>query len=115
MVLAHKIAGVGLAALSLAGCVNPSARISTELVRYGLDQRQAECVGDRLEARLSIGQLQQLARAARAYASNDTTPGRLTLGDLARASSQINDPRVPVEVASAAAGCGVLAGALSGL
>ena len=106
---------LGLAAGGLAACVNPSAKISKELMRYGLDQRQATCVGERLEARLSIGQLQQLARAARAYSANDADPKRLTLGDLARASAQIDDPRVPIEVAGAATGCGLVANLLTNL
>ena len=82
------------------------------LQRYGLDAAQAQCVGQRLEANLSIGQLQQLARAGGALQQGDTTPGRLTSGDLLRAASQINDPKVAVEVARAANGCGVLAAGL---
>jgi len=106
---------LGLAAGGLAACVSPAAKISTELMRYGLDQRQATCVGERLGARLSIGQLRQLAGAARAYSRDDADPGRLTLGDLARASSQIDDPRVPIEVAGAATGCGLVANLLTNL
>lgn len=101
-------------ALGVAGCVNPSAKIATELTRYGLDSSQAQCVGNRLEANLSIAQLQQLGRAARAYTTGDTTPGRLTLADLARVSAQINDPKVAIEVGRAAAGCGVIDAALQG-
>ena len=110
-----RASALGLATATLAACAGPSARISTELMRYGLDQRQATCVGERLGSRLSIGQLQQLAGAARAYSRNDSDPGRLTLADLARASSQIDDPRVTIEVAGAATGCGVVAGLLSTL
>lgn len=110
-----RASALGLAIGGLAACASPSAKISAELMRYGLDQRQAACVGDRLESRLSIGQLQQLAGAARAYSRDDADPGRLTLGDLARASSQIDDPRVPIEVAGAATGCGVVANLLSNL
>jgi hypothetical protein len=96
------------AAFSLAGCATPSARIATELTRYGLDATQAACVGDRLEANLSIGQLQELGRAARAIKEGDNTPGRLTASDLLRVASRIEDPRVPIEVAKAAAGCGIV-------
>ena len=101
------ILGLAVAA-SLAGCVNPSRAISTELTRYGLDASQAQCVGDRLEANLSIGQLQELGRAARAITEGDETPGRLTVGDLVRVAGRIADPRVPLEVTRAAAGCGIL-------
>ncbi len=107
------MSAAGAGAVLLSGCATPSARIATELARYGLDQNQATCVGDRLEARLSLAQLQQLAGAANAYSRNDTNPRRLTVGDLARVSAQIKDPKMPIEVASAAASCGVLSSRLS--
>ncbi|WP_234387622.1 hypothetical protein [Sphingomonas sp. STIS6.2] len=103
-------AGALALAMGLAGCMHPSDKIATGLVRYGLDERQARCMGDRLEANLSIGQLQQLGRAARAVNKGDVTPSRLTVSDLVRVSSQFNDAKVPIEVTKAAAGCGVLAG-----
>ncbi len=104
---------IGAGALMLAGCATPSDRIATELTRYGLSPSQATCVGDRLEARLSVPQLQQLARAAKAYSTNDANPRQLTAGDLARVSAQINDPGIPIEVASAGASCGLLGSLLS--
>ncbi|WP_082438909.1 MULTISPECIES: hypothetical protein [unclassified Sphingomonas] len=94
--------------LSLSGCVNPSARIASSLEGYGFQPDQSQCVGDRLEANLSLGQLQQLGRAARAAREGDTTPGRLTVSDFVRAAAAVKDPKVPLEVARAAAGCGVL-------
>ena len=92
----------------LASCVNPSSKITSELTRFGIDQNRAQCVGDRLEANLSIGQLQQLGKAARAYGRDDKTPGRLTVSDLVRVSSELPDAKVPIEVGKAALGCGVL-------
>ena len=100
--------------LLLAGCATPSDRIADQLLRFGLDQRQATCVGDRLEARLSLAQLQQLASAARAYASGDPNPRQLTSADLARVSAQISDPQIPLEVAAAGASCGLLSSFLAG-
>jgi hypothetical protein len=102
----HMLAGVTV--LAAAACAAPATRIATELGHYGLDATQAQCVGERLEANLSIGQLQQLARAAGALNKGDTTPGRLTSADLLRVASRIDDPKVPIEVARAASGCGVL-------
>lgn len=104
-----SLSGVGLA-LALAGCVNPSAKIASSLEGYGFAPDQSQCVGDRLEANLSIGQLQQLGRAARATREGDTTPGRLTVGDFVRVAGQVKDPKVPIEVAKAAAGCGIVTG-----
>jgi len=102
------------AALAVAACVNPSARIATELTRYGLDAGRAQCVGQRIERDLSTEQLQELAGAARAYGRNDATPGRLTLSDLARVAGAIRDPEVPLAVARAGAGCGVSVGEVLG-
>ncbi|RYE99016.1 MAG: hypothetical protein EOO77_36225 [Oxalobacteraceae bacterium] len=97
------------AAIGLSGCVNPSEKIATGLVRYGLDASQAQCVGDRLEANLSIGQLQQLGRAAKAANPRGSLPERLAVSDLIRVSAEIKDPRIPIEVTKAAARCGVMA------
>ena len=113
MVAVWIMSAVGAGALLLTGCATPSARISTELTRFGLDQNQATCVGDRLESRLSIVQLKQLARAAQVYSRNGPNPRHLTASDLARVAAQINDPQIPIEVASAAASCGVLRSLLS--
>jgi hypothetical protein len=95
------------AALSVAGCVNPSSRIAGELGRYGLDNTRAQCVGDRLEADLSMAQLKELAAAARAYGRNDPNPRRLTGADLARVAGEIRDPEVPLAVGRAAVRCGL--------
>lgn len=91
----------------LAACVSPRARIADALTGFGLDTRRAQCVGADLERNLSTGQLLELGRVARAYKSGDPDPARLTLADLLRASSQINDPAVPLGVARAAGRCGV--------
>ena len=100
-----------LASLLLAaGCATPSARIGDELVRYGLTPQQAACVGGHLATNLSIGQLQQLARAARSYKQGDSNPGALTASDLLRVSSQIQDPKVAIEALRAAAKCRVTGG-----
>ena len=92
-------------AMLLGACVDTSERIATELVAAGLDQARAECVGRSLERNLSIGQLRQLAAAARAYRSNDSSPGKLTGADLLRVSAHVQDPAVPLAVARAAGSC----------
>lgn len=105
----------GSATFAVAGCVDPSAKIATSLEGYGFQPAQSQCVGDRLEANLSLGQLQQLGRAARATREGDTTPGRLTVSDFVRAAGQVKDPKVAIEVGKAAAGCGILTGPASPL
>lgn len=97
-----------LGAFALTACAAPSTRISTGLQRYGLDAQRADCVGTRLQGDLSLGQLQQLGRAAAAYRKGDTTPGVLTVGDLLRVAGEVRDPAIALAVGKAAAGCGVL-------
>lgn len=97
-----------LAAVTLGACAAPATRISTGLQRYGLDEQRADCVGTRLQSDLSLGQLQQLGRAAAAYHRDDATPGALTVSDLIRVAGELKDPAIAVAVGKAAAGCSVL-------
>lgn len=99
---------IAVAAGGLAACAAPSMRISDGLQRYGLDQARSQCVGDRLGRELSLGQLQQLGKAAAAYRRDDPNPGKLTGGDLVRVAGEIKDPKVALEVGKAAATCGVV-------
>jgi hypothetical protein len=105
---------VGGLALLVAGCVTPSAQIATAMTGYGFAPAQSQCVGERITANLSLSQLQQLGRAARAARQGDTSPGRLTVGDFLRVAGEVKDPEVALEVGKAAAGCGVLADAVRG-
>lgn len=107
-----SLGAVGLA-FTLPACVDPSARIASSLEGYGFAPGQSQCVGERLEANLSLGQLQQLGRIARATREGDTTPGRLTVGDFVRVSGQVKDPKVPFEVAKAAGACGIVTTAVA--
>lgn len=102
------LVAVSVTTMSLAACVNPSAKIATSLEGYGFQPAQSQCVGDRLESNLSLGQLQQLGRVAKTSREGDTTPGRLTVSDFVRVSGQVKDPKVPLEVGKAAAACGIL-------
>ena len=103
-----RISSVVLALAVLTGaCAAPSTRIATGLQRYGLDPARSQCVGDRLEASLSLGQLRQLGRAAAAYGRDDPDPGRLSFADLVRVAAEIEDPKVPIEIGKAAIACGV--------
>ncbi|TVV75753.1 hypothetical protein [Sphingomonas solaris] len=97
-----------LGILALSACAAPATRISAGLQRYGLDEQRADCVGTRLQGDLSLGQLQQLGRAAAAYQKGDTTPGVLTTGDLLRVAGELKDPAIPLAVGKAAAGCGAI-------
>ncbi len=99
---------IAIGSALLAGCATPSTRIATGLQRYGMDAGRAQCVGDRMQADLSIGQLQQIGRAAAAYRKGDSDPTALTGGDLLRVAAEIKDPAIALAVGKAAAACGVV-------
>ncbi|WP_205478591.1 hypothetical protein [Sphingomonas arenae] len=96
------------ATAALSACATPSDRISDALMGYGIDRGRAECMGSRLQKNLSISQLQELARVARAFRENDPSPGKLTVNDLLRVAGQVQDPRVPLEVAKGSGKCGLV-------
>ncbi|WP_238995245.1 hypothetical protein [Sphingomonas solaris] len=102
----------GIAVTLLTGCATPSTQISTALTRYGLEAQRADCVGSDLSSHLSINQLQQLGRAAKAYRTNDSDPAHLTASDLMRVAVELKDPAVPLAVAGAGVRCGLVAGGL---
>ncbi|MET0269049.1 MAG: hypothetical protein ABW173_01355 [Sphingomonas sp.] len=104
----RTFAAILVGASLLTACAAPATRISTGLQRYGLDAPRADCVGTRLQSDLSLGQLQQLGRAAAAYGKGDANPGVLTVGDLLRVAGELKDPAIPLAVGKAAAGCNVL-------
>nr|WP_314447234.1 hypothetical protein [uncultured Sphingomonas sp.] len=74
-------------------CATPKERIADSLAGYGLDAARADCVGTELQRNLSLSQLQELGRAARAFRERDPNPSRLTVDDLLRVASQVRDPR----------------------
>lgn len=77
--------------------------IGGELARYGLSATQAQCMGDRLSASLSVWQLRQLQISA----SSVTDPKRLTSGDFLWIAKNVKDARIGPEVAWAAEACAV--------
>lgn len=99
-------------ALTVAACASPRERIADSLTGYGLDEARAQCVGGELQRNLSLGQLQELGRVARAFRERDPNPSVLTASDLLRAAAEVRDPRVAIEVAKAAGRCDIATAAL---
>lgn len=93
------------AVFTVAACASPKDRIADGLTGYGVAEAPARCVGERLQQNLSIGQLQELGRVARATRARDPDPSRLTLDDFLRAASEVRDPKIAIEVAKAAGRC----------
>lgn len=89
--------------------VRPRTQVfpAEQFSRYGLSAAQAQCVGDRLRANLSVWQLRQLADVTAAATRGQG--GALSPRDFVAVSSNVTDPRVPREVAATAEACRLLA------
>jgi hypothetical protein len=85
--------------------------IGPELARYGLDERQAQCAGDRLATTLSVWQLRQLQLSAASLTTGYSDPNRLMVSDFLWAAKNVKDPKVGIEASAAAEACGLGAGA----
>ena len=101
-----RLAPALLAALALAGCATPSAttRVRAALLQSGLPPRMADCMADRLVARLSIGELKELGRAAK-LPHRDV--GALSIDELAYRLRAIGDKHIVHVVTTAGIGCAI--------
>ncbi len=93
------MAGLGLL---LAGCASPAQRIERKLVEVGVPQGQAQCMGVRLQQRLSASQLRSLDRLSRI---DRDRVGRMRVEDIARQLAENGDPLVMAEVVRTGIGC----------
>ena len=92
-----------LAALALlSACATPSQRISTKLTEYGVAPRQAQCMGDRLEARLDNRQLRRLGEIGRL---NRDRMGRMSVNDIVGTLNRPGDEALVAEVVRSGIGC----------
>ncbi len=90
--------------LLLAACASPAQRITTELVKIGIPEPQARCVGERLADRLSHDQMKRLATLAQL---NKDKIGRMSINDIARQLNQPGDRQLVSEVLRAGISCAI--------
>ena len=88
--------------LALAACATPAERIAGALTSYGLSDRQARCMGERLQDRLSLGQLKRLNDLARL---NRDRVGKVSLTALADQLNRDGDPKLVSQVVGAGLHC----------
>jgi hypothetical protein len=93
-----SIAGLAL----LAACATPAQRISTKLTEYGVPPRQAQCMGDRLQANLDSGQLRRLGEIG---ALNRDRMGRMSVNDIAATLNKPGDEALVTEVIRSGLSC----------
>ena len=88
--------------------VKPKSEIiGGELTRYGLDADQSVCVIGRVGETLNPWQLRQLQKAASGVTRGYSDPNRLQMSDLLWVSRHVDDPKVALELGSAATACGL--------
>ena len=86
--------------LTLAACTSPADRIADALVSYGLPERQARCMGERLQDRLDTTQLRRLDGIARS-----SRPG--SVGALVGHLTRNGDAKLVSEVVRAGLSCAI--------
>ncbi len=100
-------------ALLLSGCAGPvidhvrpaTAIMASELIRYGLDPAQGECVNSKFSQTLRVLQLRKLERSASVVKRGMGGSDRLTAQDLVWVARDQQDKEVGPLVEAAIAGC----------
>ena len=90
------------APLLLAGCATPSQRITRNLTELGVPPGQAQCMGNRLGERLSIGQLRRLQEITNISAERLE---RMSIRQIANKLTDEKDPGLVAEFLRAGVGC----------
>ena len=90
------------AALMLAGCATPEARLRTGLNNAGLSKAMSACMAERMVDRLSLVQLRRLSALG---SLNDLEITDLTLDQFFRKVRALKDPEILAVTTSSAAVC----------
>lgn len=90
--------------LLLAACATPSQRITRNLADLGVPPRQAQCMGNRLGERLSVGQLRRLQELTSIRADRLQ---RMTIREIAARFIDGRDPGLVAEFLRAGLGCAI--------
>lgn len=99
----NPVLSLAFAALAtLAACATPSQRITAKLTEYGVPPRQAQCMGDRLEANLDRSQLARLVEIGKL---NRDRMGRMSVNDIAATLNKPGDEALVAEVVRSGISC----------
>ena len=90
--------------LLLTACATPAQRITSNLAELGVPQRQAQCMGERLGQRLSIGQLRRLQELSGIRAERLQ---RMSIREIAAKLTDEKDPGLVLEFIRAGIGCAI--------
>lgn len=98
---ALKFAAALVFGLLVAACSTPADKITAALTDYGLPAKQARCMGERLQDRLSLAQLKRLSELAQANRGQ----GKVSVTKIADQLNRDGDPRLVAAVVGAGVGC----------
>lgn len=90
--------------LLLAACSTPAQRITRNLAELGVPPRQAQCMGERLGQRLSVGQLLRLQELSGIRAERLQ---RMSIREIAAKLTDEKDPGLVLEFIRAGVGCAI--------
>jgi hypothetical protein len=88
--------------LLLTACATPAQRITKNLTELGVSPRQAQCMGDRLGQRLSVGQLLRLQELTNIRMEKLQ---RMSIRQIADKLTDDKDPGLVAEFLRAGIGC----------
>jgi hypothetical protein len=88
--------------LLLTACVTPSQRITRNLADLGVPKAQAQCMGDKLGQRLSVGQLLRLQELTHITSEKLS---RMSIRQIAAKLTDEKDPGLVAEFLRAGVGC----------
>ena len=97
-----KRALVILPLLALAGCaVSKEQRVNAALQKAGVPPRVASCMAERMSAKLSTAQLEQLRTLAKAPEAGE----KMSLKHILRRVAEMGDPEIVIVTTRAAIRC----------
>lgn len=96
------LAAFAVLPLALSACATPAQRITSNLAELGVPQRQAQCMGNRLGERLSIGQLRRLQELTGLRPERFE---RMSIREIANKLTDEKDPGLVAEFLRAGVGC----------
>ena len=89
--------------LALAACATPADRITRALTEYGLPERQARCMGERLQDKLNLDQLKRLNQLAKANKGRT----KISVGAIVDQLNRDGDPKLVARVLGAGFACAI--------
>lgn len=103
--------GFGLVGFGLAGCATPRQQVATGLNSLGLSQRQATCMADSMDERLSASQMQRVAKlVGGANRAGDVEPSRKNLERAIDIVFDVAEPEIAAAASRAFLACTLLGG-----